>query len=107
MTDVSELMKLDSESLTKVQSVISLLHLLGLSDEDIALLPEVLKNWRKMVDTVNAHSIDLANVKRSVSSNKPDKSGVNLNSAEAMQRMVGFGESAERVDFSSDKGGKP
>lgn len=107
MADVSELAKLTPAELEKIQAVISLFHLLGLTDEDISILPEVLKNWRKAVDTINAHSLDLQNFKKSLSSNNADKSGASMNSAEAMQMMVGFGESPERVDFNSDKGGKP
>lgn len=107
MADVSELAKLTPAELEKIQSVIKLFHLLGLTDEDISILPEVLKNWRKAVDTINAHSLDLQNFKKSLSSNSADKSDASMNSAEAMQKMVGFGESPERVDFNSDKGGKP
>lgn len=107
MVDVKELSKLTPEELTKVQSVISLFHLLGLSDEDIQILPEVLKNWRKAVDTLNAHTVDLGNLKQVFSSGQSKNPDTSLETSENIRRMFGFGESPERVDFNSDKGGKP
>lgn len=107
MVDVKELSKLTPEELTKVQSVISLFHLLGLSDEDIAILPEVLKNWRQAVDTLNAHTVDLANLKQISPSRQSKNSDTSLDTPENIRLMFGFGESPERVDFNSDKGGKP
>ena len=107
MVDVKELSKLTPEELTKIQSVISLFYLLGLSDEDIALLPEVLKNWRKAVDTLNAHTVDLANLKQGLPTGQPNNLDTSLDTPENLRHMFGFGESPERVDFNSDKGGKP
>lgn len=107
MVDVKELSKLTPDELAKVQSVISLFHLLGLSDEDINVLPEVLKNWRQAVDTLNAHTVDLANLKQILPSRQSKDSDASLDTPENIRLMFGFGESPERVDFNSDKGGKP
>lgn len=107
MVDVKELSKLTPEELAKVQSVISLFHILGLSDEDIAILPEVLKNWRQAVDTLNAHTVDLANLKQVFPSGQSKNPDTSIDTPENIRLMFGFGESPERVDFNSGKGGKP
>lgn len=99
MADVSEIAKLTPEQLDKVQSVISLFHILGLTDEDISLLPQVLKLWPKVVDTVNAHSIDLSNLKRSMASDKSQNLNTNLDTPENIRSAIGFGSNVERVVF--------
>lgn len=104
MADVSELAKLTPAELEKIQAVISLFHLLGLTDEDISILPEVLKNWRKAVDTINAHTEDLVAIKRSISLGKADKGKASMNGADEMQMMVGFGMAKEKIFF--DNGAK-
>lgn len=106
MVDVKALKELDAERLAKIQAVIDLFHVLGLSDEEISLLPQVLKNWPKVVETINAHSVDLANLKQGVPSGKTKNLDTSLDTPDNLRQMIGFGESPERVNF-SDGGDRP
>lgn len=106
MVDVKALKELDAERLAKIQAVIDLFHVLGLSDEEISLLPQVLKNWPKVVETINAHSIDLANLKQSMPNGKQKSTDTALDTPENIRQMFGFGETSEKVQF-SDGGGRP
>ena len=100
MVDVSELAKLDQEKLEKIQSVISLFHLLGLSDEDIALLPQVLKLWPTVVKNMNLMAQDLAIVKQGFATKDGKGEG---DPAINLQKLVGFDSNIENVNF--DEGG--
>lgn len=104
MVDVSEISKLSPEELGKVQSVISLFHLLGLSDEDISLLPQVLKNWPKVVEVINGHSEDLERLKGLVTANKgQDELDKIADTPDNIRSAFGFGSRTENVRF--DGGG--
>lgn len=106
MADVSELAKLTPAELEKIQSVIKLFHLLGLSDEDISLLPQVLKNWRKVVDTINAHSNDLTALKRGLSNGQSKDSDASSDNGDTMRVLVGFDNMSENVKLGDMKGGR-
>lgn len=100
MVDVSELSKLTPERLEKAQAVIDLFHLLGLSDEEISLLPVVLRNWGKVVDTINAHSEDLERVKSVVTANKGQQElDAASDTPDNIRSAFGFGVRAESVNF--------
>lgn len=99
MVDVKELNSMSAKDFAKVKSVIALFHLLGLSDEDISMIPEILRNWRKLVDTVNIHSYDLANLKQSSFKQKGGNVDISSETPENIRNMFGFGESLEKVSF--------
>lgn len=98
MAAVSEIMKLDADKLKEVQSAISLFHLLGLTDEDIALLPQVLKNWQLVVKNLNDMAVDLANLKQSTLAKK-GRADTSLDTPENIRSLIGFEETTERVRF--------
>lgn len=100
MVDVSEIAKMDSEKLEKVQSVIALFHLLGITDEEIALLPQVLKNWPTIVSNMNGMTKDMVEMKNSIARLKPrSENKGEPDDATALQNMVGFDSSIEKVSF--------
>lgn len=105
MVDVSEISKLSPEELGKVQSVISLFRLLGLTDEDISLLPQVLKNWPKVVEVINGHSEDLERIKGLVTANKgqDELEKIADDTPDNIRSAFGFGSRTENVRF--DGGG--
>ena len=105
MADVSEIAKLSPEKLKEIQSVISLFHLLGLTDEDIEKLPIVLRNWDKAVNTINAHSQDLENIRSSLSKNGNGRKDAEGDTPDSLRSMIGFDSSPEVVNF-GDKGGR-
>lgn len=105
MADVSEIAKLTPEELGKVQAVITLFHILGLTDADIEKLAIILKNWDKLVNTVNAHSTDLQNIRSSLSKNGNGRKDAEGDSPDSLRSMIGFDSSPEVVNF-GDKGGR-
>lgn len=93
MADVSEIAKLDSEKLEKIQSVISLFHLLGLTDKDIENLVNIAKGWPTIVKNMNAFSEELDRLSRIAGNKKDTTSSIQ----ESMAKMVGFDSHAENI----------
>ena len=104
MADVSEIMKLDERKLKEVQAAVLLLHLLGLSDDDISLLPQIVKSWPTVVKNMNAMAEDLAKLRQALSEGKPDGKASQADSAGELQKMIGFGSATELVTFGADGG---
>ena len=104
MVEIKKLKEMSPEKLEKVQSVIDLFNLLGITDEQIALLPQVLANWPTIVKNMNAMANDLATLK--MASAKKAESGDNLDTDESIRESVGFGNHAEMVFFDEDGGKK-
>ena len=106
MVDVKTLANMSEEDLRKVQAVIALFALLGITEKQLSLLPEILANWPIMVNNINAMTVDLANLKQSLSSGKSGHLDTSLDTPDNIRDMVGFGVNRELVNF-GDKGGKP
>lgn len=107
--DVSELAKLDPEKLEKIQSVLALFHLFGLSDEEISRLPQVLKNWPIVVKNLNDMGQDLFLVKKSIMGKNASGANPEIDSEDSLRKMVGFDSHVENVVFNeggNDNGGK-
>ena len=104
MVEIKKLKEMSPEKLEKVQSVIDLFNLLGITDEQIALLPQVLANWPTIVSNMNAMAQDLATLK--MSSARKSESGDNLDTEESLRESVGFGKHTEMVFFGEDGGDK-
>lgn len=100
MADVSEIMKLKPKDLKNVQAIFSFLHLLGLTDEQIKLIPEILKNWPTIVKNMNEMVVDLASLKQGTSKDKPQAPDDSAETPDNIKNMIGFNETAERVNFS-------
>ncbi len=107
MVDVKELSKLSPEELEKIQSVISLFHLMGLSDEDISILPEVLKNWPMLVKNLNLLMNDVVQMKGELVRVSGDKiiKGNDVDTSDNIRESIGFGSSVERVFFNKNEDG--
>lgn len=103
MVDVSKLNELTPEELKEIQSIISLFHLLGLTDEEISRLPQVLKNWPLVASNINAMAADLANVKSEVSRLSMPSVADSEDTNDNIRKSVGFGANPETVFF--DMGG--
>lgn len=105
MADVSELAKLDPEKLGKIQSIISLFHLLGMTDNDIENLVEMAKKWPTVVKNMNAMAYDLTLLKQGAAA-KDEKGTDGGENDESLRLLVGFGSRAEDVSFDGEGGGK-
>lgn len=91
------------KDLKGVKSALALFHLLGLTDEQISLLPQVLANWPTVVKNMNAMAADLATVKAEISRGPQSGDAPHLDTEENIRRSVGFGSHVELVSF--DEGG--
>ena len=101
MVDIKKLHDMTSEDLGKIQAVIDLFALLGVSEADLANLPEVLANWGKVKDNLNAMVVDVSNLKADVAHLVANggKSSKDTETPENLQQSVGFGSATERVLF--------
>ncbi len=97
MADVSEIMKLTPEELAEVKSSIRLFHILGMTDEEISLLPQIAKNWGIVVSNMNAMATDLADLRSRLSTSGGKREDGSLDTDENIRRSFGFGENAESV----------
>lgn len=105
MVNVKTLHDLNSEDLGKIKAILDLFALLGISDEDLARLPSVLRNWDIVSKNMNAMAEDVTSLKADVAhlianGGKPSH---DAESPENLQQSVGFGSAVERVLF---KGGE-
>ena len=107
MVDVSELEKLSPEELKAAQEAIALFRLLGLSNEDISMLPKIVKQWPKLIEIVNGHSDDLTSLRMQINKNeKPVKPNAKPETPDSLREMVGFDSHVESVTLPLF-GGKP
>lgn len=106
MADFSEIMKLTPRQLKKAKEVAVFLKLLGLSDEDIKLIPQIIRNWPIVVKNMNDMSADFANFKMQLA-DKDDKNKDkdDFETPASIRQGIGFGENAENVDYSKCRGG--
>lgn len=104
MADVSEIRNLTPERLEKVQAVLDLFRLLGLSDEEISLLPQVLKNWPIVVSNINAFSSDLVAIKSDVARLSVKRAGqdTGVDTEENIRESIGFGNHPEIINFGTE-----
>lgn len=106
---IKELSNLSNKELKQVKSVITFFHLLGMTDEQIASLPQVLSNWPIVAKNMNAMSKDLIEVKsmisdlsaRNGSKSADDKK---LDTSENIKEASGIGKDIERINFGSFSG---
>lgn len=98
MADVSELAKLSPEKLEKVQSIIALFHLLGMTDEDIGNLVDMAKKWPIVVKNMNAMAEDLVLLKQGAAVKSSEKAK-EFDNEESLRLMVGFDSRVEEVKF--------
>lgn len=104
MAVASEISKIDADTLEKVKTVITLFHMIGITDEMLDKLPQILASWPTVVSNMNAMVEDLNKLKMAVYQQKP---AVNQNSGdtpENLRKAVGFGETIERVVFEKGDG---
>ncbi len=101
MVDIRTLHNLTSEDLGKIQAVIDLFALLGISEEDLANLPEVLANWGTVKKNLNLLVKDVADLKTQVATliANGGKGSKETENPENLQQSVGFGSATERVLF--------
>lgn len=92
---VSEIAKLKGKDLKEVQGVIAMLHLLGLSDDDIESLVEIAKNWKTIASNMNLFSEELGNIKRKIGID--DKDSNESETTSNYRDFVGFGTNAELI----------
>lgn len=106
MADFSEIMKLTPRQLKKAKEIAVFLKLLGLSDKDIELIPQIIKNWPTIVKNMNEMSADFASFKLQLANqdNKND-GGDDFETPASIRKGIGFGETAENVDYSQIRGG--
>jgi hypothetical protein len=105
-----ELAKLNRGQLKTLQAVLSLLHILGLSDEQINALPQILTNWPTMAKNMNAMSADLIEIKKKICTLEDRKNGdekdpdpKGMDTAENIKTSGGLGKDVERINY--EKGG--
>ena len=101
MVNVKTLHNLSSEDLGKIQAVIGLFELLGITEEDLARLPEVLANWDMVKKNLNLMVADVSTLKEQVATliANGGKSSKDNETPENLQQSVGFGSATERVLF--------
>ena len=102
MADVSEIRQLTPERLEKIQAVLDLFRLLGITDEELARLPQVLKNWPTAVSNMNAFSAELSEAKArldALSIRKSAAEEIAADTDENIRRSFGFGDASELVNF--------
>lgn len=101
---VEEIKGLSPKQLKQMQSVIALLHCLGVTDKQIELIPQVLSNWETVVKNMNAYTSDLANIKRRVETleqyaDEPKGMDVSADTSGNIRKGAGIGSDVERVLF--------
>lgn len=97
-----ELSKLTPKELKAVQSVIRLFHILGLTNDQIEKLPEVLSNWPTVVTNMNAMAQDLFILKQQVERLAPEKNSAKDISADTdinIRNSIGFDKNTELTQF--------
>lgn len=107
MVDFSEIMKLKPRQLKKIQAISSFLRVLGLTDEEIKSIPEIIKNWPTIVKNMNHMVVDVANIKTALGSQKSsdDNDSKSLETPDNIKESIGFGVNIERVDYSKCNSG--
>ena len=97
-----EIENLTPKELKEVQSVLRLLHILGLSNEQIEKLPEVLSLWPRVVNNMNKMAEDLFEVKSEVARMVKEKAplpDISADTDENIRSSIGFGSSPELTLF--------
>lgn len=101
-----ELAKLNRGQLKTLQAVLSLLHILGLSDEQINALPQILTNWPTMAKNMNAMSADLIEIKKKICTLEDRKNGdekehdpKGMDTADNIKESGGLGKDVERIHY--------
>ena len=97
MVNVEEIEQLTPKQLEEIQSVMRLFHLMGLTNDDITSLAQILKEWPTYVKNMNEMGADLVRIKR-ILSEQSGKNGV-IDSEDALRKAVGFDNNAENVRF--------
>lgn len=100
MVEIKKLKEMSPEELEKVQSVLDTFNLLGITDEQIALLPQVLALWPTIVNNMNLMAQDLATLK--LATGKKEKQSESLDTEEAIRKSVGFDNHTEMVFFDEE-----
>lgn len=97
-----ELSKLTPKELRAVQAAIRLFHILGLTNEQIEKLPEVLSNWPTVVTNMNAMAQDLYALKQQVErliTEKAPARDISADTDENIRDSIGFGANPELTQF--------
>ena len=107
MADFSEIMKLTPRQLRKVKAISAFLKLLGLSDAEIELIPQIIKNWPTIVKNMNEMAADFAEFKLTlgVKDDKKADGADDFDTPSSIRKGIGFGVDTENVDYRKCKGG--
>lgn len=97
--------KLKRSELREAKEIIAAFELLGISKEQLDLLPQILANWPTVAKNMNLFSSDLVDVKKRVSNLETRRSSESGGRDEDdsygnIRKSVGLGSDIERVAFS-------
>jgi len=104
---ISELSKLSPRELKQVKSVVTFFHMIGLTDEDINLLPQIVKNWPAVAKNINLFGKQIIEMKGDIEDletrgGNKNKDGKSSDTTANIRQSVGIGSDIQRVHFNFD-----